>query len=186
MKNKWKLVSREGTKSACFSEGEDFTISFEKELKHVFGYGACNKYYGKYEFIGDTSVEIKLDMTTSQTFDCDNIVWETPFFEALNGLSDYKLEDKQLTFYRDEKEILVFDIYIPESPALESAEIKKEPKPKPEKIKPDDYYGTFKGMLPCADCPGIDVTIVLNPDHTFNETREYIDRNSRFVQDGTY
>ena len=41
-------------------------------------------------------------------------------------------------------------------------------------------------MLACADCPGIDVTIVLKPDHTFNETREYIDRNSRFVQDGTY
>ena len=29
------------------------------------------------------------------------------------------------------------------------------------------FAGTFKGTLPCADCPGIDTTLVLNADGTY-------------------
>lgn len=31
----------------------------------------------------------------------------------------------------------------------------------------DEYMGTYKGSLPCADCEGIDVTLTLKSDHTF-------------------
>ena len=27
-----------------------------------------------------------------------------------------------------------------------------------------DYEGTYKGVLPAADCPGIETTLILNPD----------------------
>ena len=29
-----------------------------------------------------------------------------------------------------------------------------------------DYYGTYKGTLPAADCPGINVTLTLNKNKT--------------------
>ena len=31
-----------------------------------------------------------------------------------------------------------------------------------------DYEGTYKGVFPAADCPGIETTLTLNPDKTFS------------------
>ncbi len=38
------------------------------------------------------------------------------------------------------------------------------------------FAGTFKGTLPCADCPGIDETLVLKADGSFAMTDIYKDR----------
>ena len=43
-----------------------------------------------------------------------------------------------------------------------------------------DYEGTYKGVLPAADCPGIETTLILNPDKTFTLHSVYIDRDSSF------
>lgn len=43
-----------------------------------------------------------------------------------------------------------------------------------------DVYGTYRGILPCADCEGIKTTIYLNTDDTFKTVMQYIGR------DGTY
>src|SRR5690554_6371857 len=40
-----------------------------------------------------------------------------------------------------------------------------------------DWYGTYEGVLPCADCEGIKTTIVLNQDGTFTLTAEYINKD---------
>lgn len=37
-------------------------------------------------------------------------------------------------------------------------------------------FGTYKGTLPAADCPGINQTLTLNQDNTFTLNSEYIDR----------
>ena len=44
-----------------------------------------------------------------------------------------------------------------------------------------DWAGTYTGTLPCADCPGIDATVVLHPDQTYEKTFVYQDR-----KDGTF
>lgn len=36
----------------------------------------------------------------------------------------------------------------------------------------------FSGVLPCADCPGIDHRLVLFPDHHFSLTMAYLERSS--------
>ena len=43
-----------------------------------------------------------------------------------------------------------------------------------------DYEGTYKGVFPAADCPGIETTLTLNPDKTFTLHSVYIDRDSSF------
>ncbi len=43
------------------------------------------------------------------------------------------------------------------------------------------FAGTFTGTLPCADCPGIDVTLVLEGDGTYNTAHVYRER-----PDGTW
>jgi copper homeostasis protein (lipoprotein) len=37
---------------------------------------------------------------------------------------------------------------------------------------------SFAGVLPCADCPGIDYRLYLSPDHYFSLTNTYLDRDT--------
>ena len=49
-----------------------------------------------------------------------------------------------------------------------------------------DYEGTYKGVFPAADCPGIETTLTLNADKTFALHSVYIDRDATFDEKGTY
>lgn len=37
-----------------------------------------------------------------------------------------------------------------------------------------DWAGTYSGVLPCENCEGIDVTLILNKDETFQQKLRYI------------
>ena len=39
-----------------------------------------------------------------------------------------------------------------------------------------DWAGTYEGILPCADCPGIKTRLTLNKDGTFERMTQYLDR----------
>ena len=45
---------------------------------------------------------------------------------------------------------------------------------------------TIEGVFPAADCPGIETTLILNPDKTYTLHSVYIDRDSSFDDKGTY
>lgn len=49
-----------------------------------------------------------------------------------------------------------------------------------------DYYGKYKGTVPAADCPGIEMTLVLNKNNTFTLHSSYIDRNTVVDDSGTF
>ena len=49
-----------------------------------------------------------------------------------------------------------------------------------------DWSGTYEGTLPCADCPGIKVTLVLNEDNTYTQHLHYMERiDADFTESGT-
>lgn len=49
-----------------------------------------------------------------------------------------------------------------------------------------DYAGTYTGVFPAADCPGIETTLTLRADGTFSEHSRYIDRDTEFDRTGRY
>ncbi|MCJ7935031.1 MAG: copper resistance protein NlpE N-terminal domain-containing protein [Chryseobacterium sp.] len=49
-----------------------------------------------------------------------------------------------------------------------------------------DWNGTYEAIVPCADCPGIRTLLTLNNDKTFSITEEYIDRNSKNQDKGSF
>ncbi|WP_288448434.1 copper resistance protein NlpE [uncultured Chryseobacterium sp.] len=49
-----------------------------------------------------------------------------------------------------------------------------------------DWAGTYEATVPCADCPGIKTSLTLNDDKTFSITEEYLDRNSKNQDKGTF
>ena len=50
-----------------------------------------------------------------------------------------------------------------------------------------DWDGTYFGLLPCADCPGIETSITLKKDHTYQLSWKYRDRGDDLFQaSGTF
>lgn len=50
------------------------------------------------------------------------------------------------------------------------------------------YTGVYEGTLPCADCEGIETTIILNDDNTYHKTETYLkgDSPSEFAEEGVF
>ena len=44
-----------------------------------------------------------------------------------------------------------------------------------------DWKGVYKGILPCADCKGIETEIVLYADQTYRLTRKYLGKSTRVI-----
>jgi copper homeostasis protein (lipoprotein) len=50
-----------------------------------------------------------------------------------------------------------------------------------------DWYGTYKGITPCADCEGIETKISLKKDGTFKRTLKYLGKdNNSFDDEGKF
>jgi uncharacterized lipoprotein NlpE involved in copper resistance len=50
-----------------------------------------------------------------------------------------------------------------------------------------DYIGTYKGILPCADCEGLETVICINENNTYNIKTKYQGKGDKtFEQKGTF
>ena len=50
-----------------------------------------------------------------------------------------------------------------------------------------NYTGTFKGVVPCASCAGIETTLTFSKDMTYTLTRVYLDRDDDvYKEEGTF
>jgi len=48
------------------------------------------------------------------------------------------------------------------------------------------FAGIYKGTIPAASSPGINVKLTLNTDYTFELVSEYIDREGIFINTGRF
>jgi uncharacterized lipoprotein NlpE involved in copper resistance len=50
-----------------------------------------------------------------------------------------------------------------------------------------DWAGTYQGMIPCADCEGIEVSLTLNEDMSYMMTSQYVGKSEEIIeQTGTF
>ncbi len=50
-----------------------------------------------------------------------------------------------------------------------------------------EWAGTYHGILPCADCEGIETIITLNADGTYSKTMRYLGKKpATFVDEGRF
>lgn len=58
---------------------------------------------------------------------------------------------------------------------------------KDECWKDKPWAGTYEGVLPCADCQGIETKIVLNPDYSYKLVEHYIvDEENEYITEGKF
>ena len=54
-------------------------------------------------------------------------------------------------------------------------------------VEGNNFYGTYEGTLPCADCEGIKTVLTLNEDTTYDLKSEYLGKeNAVFEESGVY
>lgn len=74
-----------------------------------------------------------------------------------------------------------------ESPAEDSISVTTEISE--SRTTPDvtlDWEGEYKGILPCADCDGMEVSLILNFDSTFTQSTHYIGKGGPYEEEGTF
>lgn len=50
-----------------------------------------------------------------------------------------------------------------------------------------DWNGTYQGVVPCADCEGIDTTLTLNQDNTYVLSKTYLGKDGEaFKEEGSF
>lgn len=168
----WKLVSLDQKSNPAFEEGDLYTISFSAADSAVSGVGACNRFFGKLALAKDDHIDIKMGGATMMA--CPNLDLESSFFKTLDEMSEMKMENDSLILLKDDKEIAKFIPFMAINDDGHHASNSL------------DYWGTYKGTFPAADCPGINVTLTLNQDSTYTCSMEYIDRNTVDNENGTY
>lgn len=168
----WKLESMNGEKKQAFTQGESFTLEFLAKEGRIAGVGACNRFMGSYTLEKDGKLDIKMGGATMMA--CPDMNLEQPYFNMLDQADTYKLEGGKLILYKGKDIVAVFGKYNAAAD-MHNAENSL------------DIPGVYKGTLPAADCPGIKTTLVLNKkSQTFSLTSEYIDKNVKFTDKGTY
>lgn len=50
----------------------------------------------------------------------------------------------------------------------------------------NSLFGTYEGILPAADCPGINTSLTINADSTYDLTSHYIDQKDTIRENGVY
>ncbi|HTL15029.1 MAG TPA: copper resistance protein NlpE [Thermomonas sp.] len=48
------------------------------------------------------------------------------------------------------------------------------------------FAGTYAGTIPCADCPGIDMSLAFTPEGRYQQTLRYQERDTSSASDGTW
>ena len=52
---------------------------------------------------------------------------------------------------------------------------------------PSEFIGTFNGVLPCADCEGMETSLTLNANKTFLKAVKYLGKDTKvFMTKGSY
>lgn len=49
-----------------------------------------------------------------------------------------------------------------------------------------DWEGEYKGITPCEDCDGVEMSVVLNFDNTFTQSLNYIGKGGPYESKGTF
>lgn len=49
-----------------------------------------------------------------------------------------------------------------------------------------DWAGTYEGVIPCADCPGIEMKVTLHEDNTYKMSMDYQERDTKSTSEGTF
>ncbi len=100
LNNKWKVISMKGINDLKINP----TIKFDNVEKKISGFAGCNNFFGNYDPESGKLDFSKMGMTRKM---CPDMSVENTFINLLRDTSYYKIEDKKLSFYNANDEVLM-------------------------------------------------------------------------------
>lgn len=170
-KSVWKMLSMVNYPDSIFTQGDNFTLQFSPQDSLVNGTATCNKYFGRYALFGKKGISI--DIIGATMASCPTLEYEHPFFNMLNNINSYQIRGERLFLYENNNQIAIFETYIIGTVHhITNNSIK--------------YLGEYIGILPAADCPGIETKLSIKDNSSYTLNMDYIDRNSHLTEQGSY
>lgn len=124
---KWNLTELEGATNEAFADSESFWFALDGE--GIIGVGACNHFFGGYQFTEDGGFEVgALGMTRMA---CPEMDIEDNYLRILDEVDSYSIEGDVLTLKKGEQALAQFkgeivqpegEIVQPEGEPLQSEE----------------------------------------------------------------
>ena len=100
LNNNWIVISMKGIEDLKINP----TIQFDAEEKKISGFAGCNTYFGSYDPENIQLDFSKMGMTRKM---CPDMTVENAFVNNLKSVSYYKIENKQLSFYNKNDEVVI-------------------------------------------------------------------------------
>lgn len=172
--NQWKMDKMTGYQNdTSIYDQNSFILAFSSADSTVSGVAACNRYFGKFEV--ERANELDIDIAGATMMACPNMDMEQPYFHMLDEVDEFEIKNGRLILMDDKKIVAEFVKYNMASVAdMHNAE------------NALDYTGDYVGEFPAADCPGIKMDLELKSDNKYSLEMEYIDRDTKVSQEGTY
>jgi heat shock protein HslJ len=100
LNNMWKVISMKDIENLKIYP----TIQFDENEKKLSGFAGCNNYFGSYDPESRQLDFSKMGMTRKM---CPDMTVENAFVNNLRNVSYYKIENKILSFYNANNEVLI-------------------------------------------------------------------------------
>ncbi|HQR91924.1 MAG: hypothetical protein B7Y15_07715 [Bacteroidetes bacterium 24-39-8] len=102
----WQLLYVNGTKVTKEQSGKEIPqLEFKTADNSLTGTTGCNRITGK---IRVTNYLVDFENLAATRMSCSNAVFETPLLQLLRGSLSYTLENEELIFTKEGKQVLVF------------------------------------------------------------------------------
>ncbi|WP_160290263.1 copper resistance protein NlpE N-terminal domain-containing protein [Flavihumibacter solisilvae] len=134
------------------------TIIFNLSENKVSGNGGCNNFHAGFSMEGNN---IKFQQPASTRMACPGN-GEQLFFKALLSVTKFGVTENTLNLIADDIAVMRLQRKAVDSHTSQSSV---------------DWPGNYRGVIPCADCPGIEITLRLNSNNTYEMQQTYLERN---------
>ena len=102
----WQLLYVNGNKVTKEQAGKEIPqLAFNTTDNTLTGSTGCNRITGK---IRVNSYLVEFDNLAATRMFCNNAIYETPLLQLLRGSLSYTLENEELIFTKEGKQVLVF------------------------------------------------------------------------------
>lgn len=162
LENKWILKQVDGVAIDIKSESKNKPfIQFNYADMKVYGYGGCNGFFG--EFALKSGNKIEFSKIGSTLLACENLKLESSFLGNLAKVDNFEIQNSKLVLKDKEmNSLLLFEPEVKQTMKADNSQNSL------------DWNGVYVGVIPCADCEGIETSLELYSTMKYILTTKYL------------
>lgn len=173
---KWQLIELHGNAVGNTINGRTPFIEFFEADNRYAASAGCNGLGGNYTLENHGRIKFTQGMSTMMA--CENMEIETEFKNILGQADNYTINGDILSLNKARMAPLaVFRAIEKNDMAINTTKSTTLPDEHNSRTAVD-WQGNYQGVLPCADCEGIEIGLTLNKDNSYSMHRKYLGKET--------